>query len=266
MLLGMPQLYEFDNIEDNLKLAKELDLDFIELNLNFGYCRKEMEAKTVADLLKKYNIKATLHFYDEADFGTYQEVVDAYLIHMERYAKLGEGYIRSMNIHAIPGPVVTISGVKNYIYQKEFDEYIERLVKNIKKAEDICNKHGILLVIENTEQLVPYMEKTYEALIKAGFKFCYDCGHDNVSPAKLGDWINKYDMHFYEFHFHDGTKEKCHLALGQGTMDKSLKKKIVKESDNWVNTYGLGGDTWVNLEVKKSEDLKISVPYFRNID
>ena len=32
MKLGMPQLYEFDNIEDNLKLAKKLNLDFIELN------------------------------------------------------------------------------------------------------------------------------------------------------------------------------------------------------------------------------------------
>jgi sugar phosphate isomerase/epimerase len=38
--LGMPQLFDFDTIEDILKLAKELGLDFIELNLNFGYCRK----------------------------------------------------------------------------------------------------------------------------------------------------------------------------------------------------------------------------------
>jgi L-ribulose-5-phosphate 3-epimerase UlaE len=30
--LGMPQLYEYDTIEDNLKLAKELGLDFVELN------------------------------------------------------------------------------------------------------------------------------------------------------------------------------------------------------------------------------------------
>ena len=85
----MPQLYEYDTIEDNLKLAKELGVDFIELNLNFGYCRKEMEAGTVADLLKKYGIEATLHFYDEADLGSYDEVVDAYLVLLERYSRLG---------------------------------------------------------------------------------------------------------------------------------------------------------------------------------
>ena len=75
--LGMPQLYEYDCIEDNLKLAKKLGLDFIELNLNFGYCRKEMEAGTVKALLDKYGIKATLHFYDEADLASYDEVVEA---------------------------------------------------------------------------------------------------------------------------------------------------------------------------------------------
>ena len=37
MKLGMPQLYEFDTIEENLALAKKLGLDFVELNLNFGY-------------------------------------------------------------------------------------------------------------------------------------------------------------------------------------------------------------------------------------
>ena len=145
--IGMPQLYEFDTIEDNLILAKKLGVDFIELNLNFGYCRKEMEAKTVADLLKKYDIEATLHFYDEADLGSYDEVVDAYLVLLDRYAKLGKGYIKQINMHLIPGPVVTISGVKNYIYEKEYDEYIQRLINNFKKAEKICNENGINMVI-----------------------------------------------------------------------------------------------------------------------
>ena len=43
MKVGMPILFEFNTIEENLKLAKELGLDFVELNLNFSYCRKEME-------------------------------------------------------------------------------------------------------------------------------------------------------------------------------------------------------------------------------
>ena len=43
MKLGMPVLYEFDSVKENVELAKKLNLDFIELNLNFGYCRTFLE-------------------------------------------------------------------------------------------------------------------------------------------------------------------------------------------------------------------------------
>ena len=35
MKLGMPQLFEYDDIEDNFRLAQKLGLDFIEFNMNF---------------------------------------------------------------------------------------------------------------------------------------------------------------------------------------------------------------------------------------
>ena len=60
---------------------------------------------------------------------------------------------------------------------------------------------------------------------------------------------------FQEFHFHDGKdRKKCHVALGEGTIDlKKFKDLTIKH------------DAWVNLEVKQASDLEISVPYFRNI-
>lgn len=254
MKLGMPQLYEFDTIEENLILAKELNLDFVELNLNFGYCRSEMEAKTVADLLKKYNIEATLHFYDEADFGSYDEVVEAYLTLLDRYAKLGKGYIKQINMHMIPGPVVTISGVKNYIYEKEYDVYINRLIKNFKKAEKICNENGINMVIENTDNIPAYMKRVYKDLYNNGFRFCYDIGHDSLSYDIVYEVNSELNLPFDEFHIHDGTRKKCHLALGEGEIDiKKFKDLAIKN-----NAY-------VVLEVKQKSDLLVSVPIFNNL-
>lgn len=253
--IGMPQLYEYDTIEDNLILCQKLGLDFIELNLNFGYCRKEMEEGTVASLLKKYNVEATLHFYDEADMGSYQEVVDAYLIHLERYATLGEGYIKQINMHLIPGPVVTISGVKNYIYEKEYDEYIERLVTNFKKAEAICAKHNIKMVIENTDNIPSYTTKTYHDLLKNNFKFCYDIGHDHLSNDIVWNLLKEIDLPFNEFHIHDARdRKKCHLALGDGVLDVAKFKRLAEKN----NAY-------VVLEVKQSSDLYVSVPKFKEM-
>ena len=251
----MPQLYEYDTIEDNLKLAKELGLDFIELNLNFGYCRKEMEAGTVEDLLKKYDIEATLHFYDEADLGSYDEVVDAYLVHLERYARLGSDYIKQINMHLIPGPVVTISGVKNYIYEKEYDEYIERLITNFKRAEDICNKYNINMVIENTDNIPEYTKRTYHDLYKAGFRFCYDIGHDHLSYDIVWNLLSDIELPFDEFHIHDAKdRKKCHLALNDGTLDVAKFKRLAEKN----NAY-------VVLEVKQKSDLVVSVPLFKNL-
>ena len=253
--IGMPQLYEFDTIEDNLVLAKKLGVDFIELNLNFGYCRSEMEAKTVADLLKKYDIEATLHFYDEADLGSYDEVVDAYLVLLERYAKLAEGYIKQINMHLIPGPVVTISGVKNYIYEKEYDVYIERLVKNFKRAEKICNQYGINMVIENTDNIPAYTTRTYHDLYKAGFRFCYDIGHDHLSNDIILGLLKEVSLPFDEFHINDAKdRSTCHLALKEGTIDISKYKSLAEKN----NAY-------VVLEVKQESDLVKSVPIFRSL-
>lgn len=253
MKLGMPQLYEFDTIEENLILAKQLNLDFIELNLNFGYCRKEMEEGKLFDLLKRYDIEATLHFYDEADFGSYDEVVNAYLSLLEKYSKLGKGYIKMINVHNNPGPIVTISGIKNYIYDKEYNEYIKRLISNLKKAEEICLENDIKLVIENTN-IPNYMIKTYKDLYEAGFKFNYDIGHDDNDNYMLFDIIKNIPLEFDEFHIHDGNKKTCHLTLSEGTIElKYFKELAVKH-----NAY-------VVLEVKQKLDLIKSVPFFRSL-
>ena len=251
--IGMPQLYEYDTIEENLVLAKSLGVDFIELNLNFGYCRAEMEGKSLAELLAKYNLEATLHFYDEADFGSYDEVCEAYLKLLSRYAALGSGYVKIINIHLISGPVVTISGVKNYIYEKEFDGYIKRLISNLKKAEKICNDNGIEMVLENTDYLAKFMKKTYLALVRAGFKFNYDIGHDRCGgDFLLNEVIDEANLSFKEMHIHDSDGQKCHLSIGDGNTDFEKYKRFMK-------------DCYLLLEVKQKSDLLTSVPKFREM-
>ncbi len=253
MKLGMPQLFEYDTIEENFVLAKELGLDFIELNLNFSCCRKEMEKGTVLNLLKKYNLEATLHFYDEADFGGNDEVVEAYMKLLKKYATLGKEYLKIINIHNNSGPVVTISGIKHYIYDKEYDSYIKRLINNLKRAEKICNDNGSKMVIENTT-IPDYMQKTYLNLIEKGFKFNYDIGHDYNDADKLYQINIAKNLLFDEFHIHDGNRKTCHLALGEGNINfKKFKDMAIKS-----NAY-------VVLEVKQKDDLIKSVPIFKEL-
>ena len=255
MKVGMPELFEYESLEDNFKLAKKLDLDFIELNLNFASCREALENHQVESLTKKYQAETTLHFYDEADFGSYDEVVKAYLTLLEKYASLGNGFVRQINIHLIPGPVVTIAGIKHYVYGKEYDSYIKRLVANLKIAEEICHKYGMNMVIENTDNTPSYQTRTYKDLAKEGFRFCYDIGHDHLSEDIVWNLLNEIELPFDEFHIHDAKEHsKCHLALGAGTLNIGKYKRLVEKN----NAY-------VVLEVKQESDLLISVPLFKQI-
>ena len=251
----MPQLFNYEKLEDNFKLAKKLDLDFIELNLNFASCRNGLEDGSIKKLVDEYDIETTLHFYDEADLGTYDEVVKAYLDLLDKYASLGKGFVKQINIHLIPGPVVTIAGVKNYVYEKEYDAYIKRLINNLKKAEAICHKYEMNMVIENTDNTPEYQNRTYKDLFKEGFRFCYDIGHDHLSRDIVLSLLSDVNLPFDEFHIHDAKNAStCHLALGEGTLDiKKYKSLAIKN-----NAY-------VVLEVKQESDLLTSVPIFRQL-
>ena len=251
----MPQLFTYQNIEDNFKLAKKLDLDFIELNLNFASCREALEKKQVQDLVNKYNVEVTLHFYDEADLGSYDEVVKAYLGLLDKYASLGKGFIKQINVHLIPGPVVTIAGVKHYVYEKEYDSYIKRLVSNLKEAEALCHKYDMNMVIENTDTTPAYQARVYVDLYKGGFRFCYDIGHDHLSNDIVLGLIKDVNLPFDEFHVHDAkNRSTCHLALNAGTLDIENYKRLAEKN----NAY-------VVLEVKQESDLVSSVPVFRKM-
>jgi hypothetical protein len=192
MKVGMPALLEFGCVRENADFAHSLGLDFVELNLNLSYCRKSLASGNFREELG--GLEATLHFFDEADFGTYPEVVDAYLTLLDRYCGYGEGKIRQVNVHLHSGPVVTISGVKHYVYEKEFDEYADRLLKGLSKAREICASHKMNLVVENTDDLPPYATRVYEKLAEA--KIPHYTGADSfaLNGAFLGYGVNYSDL------------------------------------------------------------------------
>ena len=255
--LGMPQLFEYENIEDNFKLAKKLELDFIEFNLNFASCREGLENGLIEKLSNQYHIHVTLHFFDEADFGLYEEVTSAYLSLLEKYASFGKGFIKQINVHLNPGPVVTISGVKNYVYEKEYDEFAIRLLNGLKRAKKVCESANINLVIENTDNLPnqSFAKKIYPYLLNNDFRFCYDIGHDHLCHDMIWALNEQYHLPFDEFHVHDAKERKiCHLELGRGELDIAKYKNLA----NINNAY-------VVLEVKQKRDVINSVSYFNDI-
>ena len=72
MKLGMPTLIEYRDIQDNIGLCKELDLDFIELNMNLPICLPEtLPSKEIIRLKKLYGIDFTIHLPEEIDLSSF---------------------------------------------------------------------------------------------------------------------------------------------------------------------------------------------------
>lgn len=252
MKVGMPILFEYNSLIENVDFAIANGFDFIELNLNFNYCRDDLLKKDVIEYLINSNLEFTIHFFDEFDAASYDEVVDAYINILEKYLEKAKDLnVKLLNIHLNEGPIVTISGNKNYLYEKEYHTYIKRLEENLNKIKFLLDKYHIDLVLENVK--VPYfIEKTYLDLFKAGFVFNYDIGHDYTDNNKLKELLVNYNLIFKEFHFHDGSSKRCHLSLGEGDMNLEFYKSLITCQ-------------YVVLEVKSSSDLVLSINKFKNI-
>lgn len=245
-MLGMPTIIDFSSIDKNIEFAIKNGYEFIELNLNLPYVQDYINSKKIPSNELKY----TLHFFDEADFGLYDEVSDAYILLLDKYLKNSHTYIKQVNVHLNVGPIVTVSGEKNYIYKINYESYITRLKRNLIKVKKLCEKYNVSLVLENIVSL-DFIKNTIEDL-EDTFSFTYDIGHDFTSGNSLNEYFLNNLENFKEMHFHDSTKSKCHLELGTGELDVRKIYGLVKNKINYIV-----------IEVKSKNDLINSIRYLK---
>lgn len=252
--VGMPALMEFDSIKENYELAKELKLDFLELNINMSYCFPKPECR---EQLLKYKEESdmdfTLHYYDTVDVATPNENYQEYLYKdMEQLASNLDGIIDRLVLHLEPGAFMTIHSEKRYVYK--YDKFYEsRTVETLGKIRDILKAHNVMLVLENVP-IHPFMENLYKELGKNNFNFCWDIGHDRIYNNLLfSSFKEKYNLQVKHMHMHNVNNMKDHQELSLGQLE--IEKYIDFATEN---------DIHVVIEVKDSDNLKKSVDYFNN--
>ena len=252
MKLGMPTLFEYNSILENISLAKKLNLDFIELNCNYDYVRSEIENEhsNLIDVLNENELVTTLHFYDDFDFFAPIEVVKAYISLFEKLVSSASDLnLKIVTVHLAPGAHTTINGVKKYNIEKDYKKALKRISEVSVKLEAICNKYKVQLAFENTIMPKP-LQRIYNALAKDGFNFTYDVGHDYMDKERTLSLTKKLP-NFVEFHIHDANKKSDHLVIGEG-------KVFVKP----FKDLALALNSYVLIEVKDSESLIKSVSNF----
>jgi sugar phosphate isomerase/epimerase len=257
ILFGMPTLIECRTIEENIHLCKELELDFIELNMNLPQFQIEnIDGHQYKDLMEEHGIFFTIHLPEElniADFNS--KVRKAYLDiihHSIIFAKeIGAPII---NMHMVPGVYFTLPRKKIYLFQEYFETYLENVQEYRDLVERSIGDSKISMCIENIGIYDKrYICKAVEELLKSRtFKLTWDIGHDHSSGCKDTRFILSNSDHIAHFHIHDAMEGEDHLPLGRGQLNIAEKIALAKHK----------GSMCV-IETKTIDGLRESVEFLR---
>lgn len=254
MKFGMPTLIEFNSIEENIELAKALNLDFIELNLDLPYCN--LPGTELLDLSNKYNIEFTAHLSEKLDVAELDNDLRlAYLNKIEKIIRWGtSNNITKYNLHLDPGIHFSLPDKKIFIYEKYIDKYKQALTDSCSHLSKIAEKYNIEIMFENL--------KSFDYLLN-GFKiissynnlyFTLDMGHDIRNGNNIQAFFEHYPSKIKHVHLHDFNGKSDHLELGTGIVN-------IEEKIDFIEKY----NTYTVIEVKRKEDLINSVHYINNI-
>ena len=254
---GAPTMVEMENLRQAAEVCRCLELDFLELNINFPqYLLTKLDAEELGDLAAEYGIYYTLHLDDEmsiADFNPYiaqgycQTVYDA----IELSKKLG---IRKLNMHLSRGAKYTLPDRVIYFFEAYEQDYLDR----IRIFRDECEKRigdsDITICVENTAGYLPFQRRAVELLLESPvFGLTFDIGHNFCAGDLDEGFILDHADRLKHFHIHDCLEgKKDHRTLGTGVLDVKRYLELAESL----------GCTAV-VETKTVESLKASMGWIR---
>lgn len=234
MFFGMPTLIEINELEDTMKLAKELGLDFVELNMNLPQYQTEELADTehFLRLRDKYRIGYTIHLDENLNVCDFNRAVaQAYTDTVKKAIEAAkEIQAPILNMHMNHGVYFTLPDRKVQLFEKYKDEYMDSWKRFRAMCEETIGGADIMICIENTEGYREYEKEAIEYLLESKvFGLTWDIGHshfaDNIDEVFLMDHENR----LRHFHIHDAAGKKNHLTLGTGEIDLEQRLKIARE-------------------------------------
>ncbi len=241
----MPILVEFHSLEENIKLSQELNLDFIELNLDIPYCFPE---NINPQLLNDNNF--TIHLSEKIDVGELNDSLRKfYLNEIEKIVSFGVKHnITKYNLHLDPGIHFSLPDRKVFIYQEYLSDYLKAYKNSCDTLSNIANKYNAVILFENVK-IEPYTLKAIEIISNYdNLFFTLDLGH-NIRYGNIAkEQFLKFDNKIKHIHLHDFKDSKDHQELFTGLLE--IKEELIFCKEKNLD---------VVIEVKRKKELVNSV-------
>ena len=239
---GMPTLIENKTLEENIDLCSSLNLNFIELNMNFPEYQVDSLEQTdhLIELANTAGIYYTIHLDENLNIADFNRLVsDAYLETVRRSIEVAKALLPlrnkygdasrplTLNMHMHHGIYITLPDRKVQMYDRDFDTYMKSFSAFREKCEEWIGDSEVMIAVENTDGFREYEKKAIEFLLESPkFGLTWDIGHSKATGEKDVPFIMSHQDHLIHFHIHDGSEvpPKNHLALGDGEID--IKDRI----------------------------------------
>ena len=249
----MPTLVEFDSLQENIDLMRELRLDLIEINMNLP----DFQLSDLKNLNIEDDIIYSLHLPEDLNIWDFNnKIKNAYLDTVSETVQIAKiKKINIINMHMNAGVYFTLPEKKVYLFEKEPEKYLEYTEDFMNIISELLKDTDIKIYIENTGIYnLDFIKKAVVKLLESDrFSLTWDVGHDYSSGNKDSGLLEKMNSRIQHLHLHDAVDQSNHLPLGMGNIDF---EKVFRIAVNSVNT--------IIFETKTAEGLKKSVDYFRN--
>lgn len=258
MFWGIPTLIENNSIEESINLCKELNFNFVELNMNLPqYQLENIDIEKLNRLKIENNIFYTIHLDENlnvSDFNSY--VANAYLKTVLDTIEIAKSLdVKIINMHLSKGVYFTLPDKKVYLFEQYKENYLKSITTFINAVENKLKNTDIRICIENTNGYTNFQLEAIDILLQSpAFALTFDIGHSHCVGDIDEKVVIERENRLYHMHLHDAQGKKDHMTLGTGDIDI---KKYIQLADEHSCT--------IVLETKTVEALKKSVDWlYRN--
>lgn len=254
---GMPTLIETNSIDECASLAKELKLDFIEINMNMPEYQLDMiDIEHFKSLSKQFSIYYTIHLDENLNFCDFNPyVANAYLKTVADTIKLAKQLdVPVLNMHLSDGVYFTLPDKRVFLFEQYCEHYLKAVDKFIRMCETEIGESDIRICIENSNGFKNFHRKALEIMLKSPvFALTYDVGHDHGLCGSDGEFVFENTDKLQHIHLHDAVGKNHHLALGNGEINVPRYLDIAKQNN-----------CSIVIETKTVESLKQSVKWLKD--
>lgn len=257
MKLGMPTLIEYDHLQPNVELCRELGLDFIELNMNLPiYNPESLGLRTIEKLMDQYSIAFTLHLPEEIDLGSIHPAIRRG--HLERCKEAvrwaSMAGIKTLNMHLNPGIYFTLPERKVWVGERYEPQFTKLVYESYAELLELARNHQVDICVENTMNFhLPFISRTLDRLMAfENFYLTWDAGHDGKCHYQEKPYFDRHLHRLKHMHLHDYNGQSDHQPLYSGVVPIEERLELARQLD-----------LSVVIEVKTSEALRESVQKLR---